>query len=399
MMKEKFEAVIIGAGLAGLQCARRLAEGGVSVLLADRKDDLAAGVHTTGIFVRKTFEDFSFPAGSLGKPVSRVRLYSPALRCLEMESRVPEFRIGRMGPLYLSLLKECSELGVVFKGGTRFAGSRPDPEVRGGSIVRFESAGAVFEARTKVLVGADGTGSAVARDLGLELNKQWIVGYEEVLRRPSGGGEPVLHCFFDAELAPGYLAWVADDGDECHIGVGGYPQRFDPKSALRKFRETVAPLVAETDGLQPLEKRGGRIPVGGVLGNISCERGLLVGDAAGAVSPLTAGGLDPCLRLSAYAAETVIARLSNEDPAIFRSYSGGMFRRKFLPRLLMRSALRAVRYQSQFEIMFKAMGTAPGRFIAEKIFFRRASFPDIAITHPARRAVAEAIESGRGRAV
>jgi hypothetical protein len=43
-----------------------------------------------------------------------------------------------------------------------------------------------------------------------------------------------------------------------------------------------------------------------VLPRIACARGLLVGDAAGAVSPLTAGGLDPCLRLSALAAAVAV---------------------------------------------------------------------------------------------
>ena len=57
-MIKTYDAVIIGAGLAGLQCAKLLAEKGVKVLLVDRKSDLAKGVHTTGIFVRKTF---SFP--------------------------------------------------------------------------------------------------------------------------------------------------------------------------------------------------------------------------------------------------------------------------------------------------------------------------------------------------
>ena len=52
-----------------------------------------------------------------------------------------------------------------------------------------------------------------------------------------------------------------------------------------------------------VETRGGRIPVGGVLRKIANEHGLLIGDAAGAVSPLTAGGLDPAMRLSKFAAE------------------------------------------------------------------------------------------------
>src|SRR5438132_4249135 len=113
-----FDAVIIGAGLAGLQCSRLLAQNGASVMLVDRKTDLAKGVHTTGIFVRKTFEDFDFPAGTLGATISDVSLYSPRLRSLDLKSKAPEFRVGKMPALYSALLQDCLAAGVEFSSGT-----------------------------------------------------------------------------------------------------------------------------------------------------------------------------------------------------------------------------------------------------------------------------------------
>src|SRR5262252_2893699 len=59
---KSYDVVIVGAGLAGLQVSRRLAEQGFRVLLIDRKTSLSQSVHTTGIFVRRTLEDFPFPA-------------------------------------------------------------------------------------------------------------------------------------------------------------------------------------------------------------------------------------------------------------------------------------------------------------------------------------------------
>ena len=101
-----YDAVIIGAGLAGLQCAKLLGRQGAKVLLVERKADLRQGVHTTGIFVRKTLEDFDFPAGTLGKPVRRVTLYSPKLKSIDFASEKDEFRVGKMSALYDSLLGE-----------------------------------------------------------------------------------------------------------------------------------------------------------------------------------------------------------------------------------------------------------------------------------------------------
>ena len=391
-MGREYDVVIIGAGLAGLCCARQLAEGGAKVLIVDAKRDVGESVHTTGIFVRKTFEDFSFPAGALGKSITKVRLYSPSLRQIELESDAPEYRIGDMALIYRSVLAECIDLGVSFSGGTRYSASIPDRFRQGGSVVRLNRAGERFDVRTKVLIGADGTDSNVAKDLELDTNFEWIVGYEQVLKLDGPDREPMLHCFLDAELAPGYIAWIADDGEELHVGVGGYPERFDPRSALKTFLSRVAPQVIDLSAAEVVETRGGKIPVGGVLSKIACDRGLLIGDAAGAVSPLTAGGLDPCLRLSAYAAETVLARIAADEPEVLRAYSGKIFRSKFIPRLALRALLRSVKFQAQFEFLFRAIRTMPGRFIADKIFYRRASFPDLAPGHPLRRAAVEGVD-------
>src|SRR2546423_8481000 len=102
-----FDVVVVGAGLGGLQCARLLARAGVRVLIADRKRALDEAVHTTGIFVRRTLEDFDLPADCLGAAVRGVTLYSPARRALALDSEHDEFRVGRMGRLYLRFLADC----------------------------------------------------------------------------------------------------------------------------------------------------------------------------------------------------------------------------------------------------------------------------------------------------
>jgi flavin-dependent dehydrogenase len=55
-LRNEYDIVVIGAGLAGLECARLLGLYGLHVLLADCKSDLSESVHTTGIFVRRTLE-------------------------------------------------------------------------------------------------------------------------------------------------------------------------------------------------------------------------------------------------------------------------------------------------------------------------------------------------------
>jgi geranylgeranyl reductase family protein len=371
-----YDVVIIGAGLAGLQCAKLLARQGAKILLVDRKTDLSKGIHTTGIFVRKTFEDFEFPEGTLGKPIRDVTLYSPKLKSINLESEKAEFRVGKMNLIYNEFLQDAVADGVRFARATSYKGAEI---LDGETVVKLEKRGESYEVKAKVLIGADGANSRVAKDLKLDENKEWIVGYEEVF--PSrNSDEPRLHCFLDAKLAPGYLAWIADDGEEIHVGVGGYAADFNPREALKLFKEKVNFVQ---DDRVPFETRGGRIPVGGVLRNIANENGILIGDAAGAVSPLTAGGLDPCMRLSAMAANIIIERLRSNDPKVLLKFSGELFRARFVSRLWMRRTIATVSKQTLLEIGFAFLRSRIGQKFAKHVFFGRGSFPDVEINKSA----------------
>jgi flavin-dependent dehydrogenase len=365
-MQPTLDVAIIGAGLAGLRCARLLATRGLRVAILDRKASLAAPVHTTGIFVRKTWEDFPLPEEQLGPPIRDVVLYSPSRRSFALRAQRDEFRVGRMSWLYLQMLEQCTSAGV-----------RWIPAAR---VLRCDADGLTFlrhgheeRLNARFIIGADGARSVIAEQLGLDRNREMLTGIEEIV--PPISREPVLHCFIDPRLAPGYIAWVANDGHEAHIGVAGRRNRgWDPAQALQAFRESL-PFAAG----RAFERRGGLIPVGGMLRRIASPRGLLIGDAAGAVSPLTAGGLDGAMRLSTFAAEVTAAYLESSDRAVLRQYSGDRFRARFIARRWMRHAMDAMATPAITETAFALLRLPLLRGIAEHIFFARGSFPDAPI--------------------
>jgi len=373
----EFDCAVIGAGLAGLNVALSLGRQGRRVLLVDRKASLSTGIHTTGIFVRRTLEDFRLPDDCLGPVIRDVSLYSPSLSRLDLQSPFAEFRVGRMARLYSELLNQCVAAGVTLALDTTLESIVSQD---GASSLRLQTGLRTWKVEARFIVGADGAASRVAEHLDLSRNSEWILGLEDVYRDDPAMGLPRMHCLIDPELAPGYIAWAVRDGEEMHLGVGGYAARFKPAEALKTWTQ----IARDRLGLMPgerIERRGGRIPVGGVLPRIASRFGLLVGDAAGAVSPLTAGGLDPCLRLSEFAAEVIDVAVRTGETSLLQSYSGEAFRRKFRTRLWLRAAMRSVRSRRVINATCWCLRTPIGRRLAARVFFHPASFPDAPKVH------------------
>ncbi len=360
---EAVDVLVVGAGLAGLHTARLLAARGLDVLVCERRGNLGTGIRTTGIFVRRTLEDFALPDHCLGPAVRRVLLYPPSLRApVELVSARDEFRVADMPGIYAHALAEATRAGARVRLGVPY----PSP----GITARFT-------------IGADGARSTVARRLGLDTNRHLIIGAEEVFPVGAGTAAPTFHCVLDPRLAPGYLAWLIDDGQQAHLGLAGRPELLAAPlpRLLRSFRDGF-PAVPAPAG--PVHRRGGPIPVGGVLRRIVCAEGLLVGDASGAVSPLTAGGLDPCLRMSELAAAVTADYLRTGDPSVLRHYDGVAMRARFRVRLLLRGALSRVREPGTAEAAFALLRTPPGRAAAARILFGDGSFPDTRLPSMAR---------------
>jgi flavin-dependent dehydrogenase len=368
---ETVDVLVVGAGLAGLHTARRLALRGLRVLVVDRRTSLATGIRTTGIFVRRTLDDFGLPDHLLGPGVREVLIYPPSRRApVRLVSDRDEFRVADMAAVYAHERRAAEAAGARVRLGARYLGAAA-------GVARFAGADPVT---ARFLVGADGARSRVARDLGLDVNRRFLVGAELVHPIVSTTA-PVFHCVLDPRVAPGYLGWVIDDGREAHVGVAGDPaaMRAGIRHLLDRFAAD-APGRAKPTG--PVRHRGGPIPVGGVLRRLACPAGLLVGDAAGAVSPLTAGGLDPCLRMSELAAAVTAEYLRTGDQQVLRRYDGAALRARFRGRLLLRRGFAGIRSPVAAEAAVALLRGRAGRAAAARILFGDGSFPDV--TEPAR---------------
>jgi digeranylgeranylglycerophospholipid reductase len=119
---------------------------------------------------------------------------------------------------------------------------------------------------------------------------------------------------------------------------------------------------------RPIARRGGLIPIGGRVKPFAAERVLLAGDAAGLVSPLTAGGIHTALESGWCAAHAIVDFVQDQghDPARVAA--------KAYPRFVCKRSLRWLADLPPPNWLYDALlGTAPARRLASAIYFHRRS--------------------------
>ena len=129
-MTDLRDLVVVGAGFAGLACAKRAAERGLSVLVIDRLGSPGQHVHTTGILVQEAQAEWPAPE-PLVRKLRRVRLYAPSHRYVEMRGDDYEFLATDTTALMEFLVAETRRAGVEIRFGSAFAGAA----TRGAGVV------------------------------------------------------------------------------------------------------------------------------------------------------------------------------------------------------------------------------------------------------------------------
>jgi menaquinone-9 beta-reductase len=389
---EDYDAVVVGASLAGCATAIMLArEGGARVALVEQRPDSAAYKKICSHYIQSsaiaTLERLALlePMIEAGAVRSRVRLGTP-WGWIEppAESRVPS-GVNLRRELLDPLIREtaASTPGVdLFLGHTVSELLRDGEEICG-ALAR-NSAGEELRLRSRLLVGADGRGSRVAKLAGVKAKSvpHGRVAFGGYFEGPPPAGSPdASFWLLDPDMA---AAFPTDSGLTFYAAmpVKEHAGKFreDPAKALVELLDGVpdGPPIAASRMVAPAQ---GKLDMTNVAHTPTAPGLALVGDAALAIDPLWGVGCGWALQSAEWLADSVSpgfagsetlekglkryrrrhARALRGHAAMIYDYAGG---RKFnAPERLLFSAAT---YDDGLAAVMEAFGTrniGPGRMM------------------------------------
>jgi len=320
MSHNNFDVIIIGAGPAGCACALMLADTGLSVAIIDKDKSPKEKICGDGLskdvinqiamfppIVKSSFDKISNKLFSSG-----IRFYAPDNNCLEISFEQENKSVSG----YTCERKAFDEMLVnsvkTFINIELYEGCKVLNIEQGANGVSVFTENNTFTA--KIIVGADGTNSLVAKKLAsIEKDKSsqciGIRGYFENVNGFHFGNYIELH--FYKELLPGYIWLFPMAGNKANVGIGMMAddiskRKINLKSLLERFikdHPIIAPRFSNATQIGKFE--AWQIPLGTKKRKMSGESFLLAGDAACIVDPFTGEGIGNALRSGRAAADHI----------------------------------------------------------------------------------------------
>jgi geranylgeranyl diphosphate/geranylgeranyl-bacteriochlorophyllide a reductase len=302
---ESFDVVVVGGGPSGAIAAEDLAKAGRRVALLDRAGRIKP---CGGAIPPRLVRDFAIPDHIICARVNSARMIAPSSRTVDM----PIEGNGYVAMVDREHFDEFLRARASHEGATRFTGTfdRIEREADGSPVVVFEDKdGAEHRLRTRLVIGADGARSKVAKqEVPAAAKIPFVFAYHEIIEAPpaSDAYDPKrCDVFYQGKHSPDFYSWVFPHGNTASIGTGSAQKGFALRASIAELRRTTG-----LDAARTLRHEGAPIPMKPAKRWDNGRDVLLAGDAAGVVAPASGEGIYYAMlggRLAAEACEQCLA--------------------------------------------------------------------------------------------
>ena len=280
-----FDVVVIGGGPSGATAAQELASSGHKVALLDRAGRIKP---CGGAIPPRLVFDFNIPEEQLVARITTARMVSPTQRSVDIP-----IENGYVGMVDREHFDEFLRIRAQSAGAERFTGTfRKIERQRGITTVyyRDKKSGQEIGLKTRLIIGADGARSNVARTEIPGGNKiPYVIAYHEIIEAPeedSSYDPRRCDVIYDGEISPDFYGWVFPHGHSASVGMGTGKEGVDLKDATAKLRK-----ASGLDACKTIRKEGAPIPLKPLDRWDNGSDVVLAGDAAGVVAPSSGEGI------------------------------------------------------------------------------------------------------------
>ncbi|NTV66665.1 MAG: geranylgeranyl diphosphate reductase [Chlorobaculum sp.] len=325
-----YDVAVIGGGPSGAVAAEILSRAGHSTILIERKLDNVkpcGGAIPLGLI-----EEFQIPDELVEKKLTRMSVRSPQGKTIFMH--MPNGYVGMVRrERFDRYLREKAQ-----KAGAVLVEALVKKIDRSADRFTIHLSKDLPPVEASFVIGADGANSKTADELGFPPNDLKVIAMQQRFRYSEAlkPYEELVEIWFDGEVSPDFYGWIFPKTDHIAIGTGTEEHRHNIRQLQQRFVEKIG--LTE----KPYLDEAAKIPMK-PRRSFSQERAILVGDAAGLVTPANGEGIFFAMRSGKLGALAMIERIRNRTP--LSSYEKE-FRKLYSPIFFGLQVLQSVYYKS-----------------------------------------------------